>query len=77
MVGTRPANRGIMTTNEPFEVDNETGIVTVCAWCWPGMTIAKHFPDLAKAELSHGICPAHMDDYFKKLDKTCPETEQS
>lgn len=38
----------------------ETGVVVVCAWCWPRLDgVAAAFPEHGAALVSHGICEAH------------------
>lgn len=49
-----------MKDNMSYGVDNETNIITVCAYCHPGTTVFDHVPELAAMRethrLSHGCC---------------------
>lgn len=46
--------------SEPYTVTGD-GLISVCAWCFPGEKIFDIFPDLrGKVKLSHGICQQHL-----------------
>jgi hypothetical protein len=46
----------------------EENYVIVCAWCYPGQTIKKLYPEIAGRDISHTICPYHT----KQLEKELP-----
>jgi hypothetical protein len=43
------------------------GLVVVCAWCYPGQTLFADYPWLKGRQLSHGICPAHVNAILAEI----------
>lgn len=39
-------------------------LVSVCAWCWPVMSdYLRAHPEHREAAITHGICPAHAQEF--------------
>jgi len=48
-----------MTITEHPYLKLDAGIVTVCAWCYPGASILNVAPELKGMRISHDVCPDH------------------
>lgn len=49
----------------------KNGILTVCAWCYPDRAVFTAFPhlDARDSQISHGICPRHLEVIRLDLQK--------
>lgn len=39
----------------------------VCAWCWPGQSVSKIWPEVDLAKTTHGQCKHHQDTMLAEL----------
>lgn len=53
-----------MNANTKAVPEVKNNRVTVCAWCYPGDSVLADYPWLKGLPLSHGICPAHREEFF-------------
>lgn len=55
-----------MNSEVPYKIVE--GVVTCCAWCFPGETIIQLYPELTGMKISHGMCATHMAGFRRELD---------